>query len=89
MAATPRPRWLLSAIAAETLVGYQQPRALIEALDPCDQFESSAAHSTAIVAFKLALRLSPHDASRHGHNNVVKYIIVPAVLMATTYQPYA
>ena len=49
-------------------------RALIEALDPLDQFESSAAHSAAIMAFELAALLSPwaRDASLHGDDDVVK-----------------
>ena len=40
-------------VAEETLVGYRQMRALIETLDPFDQFESSAAHLMAIMAFGL------------------------------------
>ena len=60
-------------IAAEILVVYRRMRALIEALDPLDQFESSAAHSAAIVAFELAALLSPwaRDASLHGDDDVV------------------
>ena len=48
--------------------------ALIEALDPCDQFESSAAHSAAIMAVELAAMLSPSagEASLHGDDDVVK-----------------
>ena len=46
----------------------------MKALDPVDQFESSVAHSVAIVAFDLAALLSPlaGDASLYGNNNVVK-----------------
>ena len=39
----------------------------MKALDPLDQFESSAAHSAAIKAFELA-----GDASLHCDDNVVK-----------------
>ena len=48
-------------------------RALIKALDPLDQFESSAAHSAAIMAFKLAALLVPwaRDVSLHGDDDVV------------------
>ena len=46
-------------ILAEILVGYRQMRALIEDLDPFNQFESSTAHSTFIMVFELtALSLS-------------------------------
>ena len=49
-------------------------RALIEALDPFDQIESSAAHSAAIMAFELAALSLPlaGDAGLHGDNDVVK-----------------
>ena len=46
----------------------------MKALDPVDQFESSVAHSVAIVAFDLAALLSPlaGDASLHRDDDVVK-----------------
>ena len=46
----------------------------MKALDPFDQFESSAAHSVAIKAFELAALLSPlaGDANLHRDDNVVK-----------------
>ena len=49
-------------------------RALIEALDPFYQFESSAAHSAAIMAFELAALSPPwaRDASLHRDDDVVK-----------------
>ena len=49
-------------------------RALIEGLDPLDQFESSAAHSAAIMAFKLVALPLPlaGDASLDGDDDVVK-----------------
>ena len=52
----------------------RQKRALLKALDPLDQFESSAAHSAAIMAFKLAALLLSWagDASLHGDGDVVK-----------------
>ena len=61
-------------ITTETLVDYRRIRALIETLDYVDQFESSAAHSTAIMAFKLVALSLPlaGDASLHGDDNVVK-----------------
>ena len=61
-------------IAAEILVGYKRMRALMKALDPLDQFESSAAHSAAIKAFELAALSSPlaGDASLHRDDDVVK-----------------
>ena len=45
----------------------------MKALDPLDQFESSAAHSAAIMAFELAALSSPwaRDASLHGGDDVV------------------
>ena len=56
-------------IAAEILVGYRRMRALRKALDPLDQFKSSAAHSPAIKAFELVASLSPlaGDASLPDH----------------------
>ena len=49
-------------------------KALIEAIDPFDQFESLVAHLVAIVAFELAALLSPlaGDASLHGDDDVAK-----------------
>ena len=49
-------------------------RDLIEALDLFNQFESSAAHSGAIVAFKLAALLSllADNTSLNDDDNVVK-----------------
>ena len=46
----------------------------MKALDPLDQFESSAAHSAAIKTFELAALLSPlaGDASLHRDDDVVK-----------------
>ena len=60
-------------------------RALIEALDTPNQFESSAAPSTA--GFKLATLLSPlaGDASLNGDNNALKSTIIMVVIVATTY----
>ena len=48
-------------------------RALIEALEPSDQFESSAAHPVAIRGFELAaLSLSSAGgASLHGDNYIL------------------
>ena len=65
-------------------------RAPLKALDPLDQFESSTAHSAAIMAFELAAlpSLSAGDASLHGDNDVVKYTIVTAISMATTCRSY-
>ena len=56
---------------AEILV---RMRALIEALDPLDQFKNLARHLTTIMNFELAvlsLQLTG-DASLHRDNNVVK-----------------
>ena len=66
-------------------------RALIEALNPIDQFKSSAAHSAAIMAFELAALPLPSagDASLHGDDDVVKQTIVTAIPMATTYRSYS
>ena len=66
-------------------------RALIEALDPPDQFERSAAHSAAIVAFVLAALLPPSagDASLDGDDDGVKKSIILAIPMATSYRPYS
>ena len=63
--------------------------ALIKALDPADQFESSAAHSAAIVAFDLAALSLPSagDTSLHSDDDVIKYTIVTAISMATSYRP--
>ena len=46
----------------------------MKALDPLDQFESSAAHSAAIKAFELAASLLPlaGDTSLHRDDDVVK-----------------
>ena len=46
----------------------------MKALDPLDQFESSAAHSAAIMAFELAALSSPlaGDVSLHRDNDDVK-----------------
>ena len=46
----------------------------MKALDPLDQFESSAAHSAAIKTFELAALLSSlaGDASLHRDDDVVK-----------------
>ena len=48
--------------------------AVTKALDALDKFESSAAHSAAIMAFKLAALLLPWagDASLHGDDDMVK-----------------
>ena len=48
-------------------------RALIKALDPLDQFESSAEHSAAIMAFELAALVLPwaRNASLYGDDDVV------------------
>ena len=66
-------------------------RALIEALDPPDQFKSSATHSAAIVAFVLIALSSPSadDASLNGNNDGVKKSIILAIPMATSYRPYS
>ena len=66
-------------------------RALIKALGPLDQFKSSGAHSSAILAIESAALLSPltGDDSLHGGNDVVKQTIVTVVLMATTYRYYS
>ena len=62
-------------IAAKTLVGYRRMRALIEALIPLDQFKILAAHSAAIMAFKLAALSSSlslaGNASLRGYDDVV------------------
>ena len=59
----------------------------MKALEPLDQFESSAAHSAAIIAFVLTALLSPSagDASLYGDNDVANLTIVTAMLMVTTY----
>ena len=46
----------------------------MKALDPLDKFESSAAHSAAIMALELATlsSLLAGDASLHCDENVVK-----------------
>ena len=66
-------------------------RALIEALEPHDQFKSSAAHSAAIVAFVLVALSSPlaGDDSLDGDDDRVKKSIVLAIPMATCYRPYS
>ena len=48
--------------------------AIIEVLDPFNLFESSAAHSAAIMAFELAALSSlwARDASLHRGDDVVK-----------------
>ena len=48
--------------------------ALIEALDPCDQFKSLTVHLAAIMAVELAALLSPSagEASLHSDDDVVK-----------------
>ena len=63
----------------------------MKALDPLDQFESSAAHSMAIVAFVLTALLSPlaGDASLDGDDDEVKYTIITVILMVTTYRSYS
>ena len=63
----------------------------MKALDPLDQFESSAAHLAAIVAFVLAALLSPlaGDASLDGDDDGVKKSIILAIPMATSYRPYS
>ena len=74
-------------ITAEILVGSKQTRPLIEALDHFEQFESSVAHSAAIMAFELAALPSSltGDVSLHYDNNVVKQIIITVISMATMY----
>ena len=64
-------------------------RALIEALNPPDQFKSSAAHSADIVAFVLVALSSPSagDASLNGDDDGVKKSIILAIPMATSYRP--
>ena len=59
----------------------------MKALDPLDQFESSAAHSAAIMALELAALSLPlaGDTSLHRDDNVVNSNIVTAIPMATTY----
>ena len=59
----------------------------MKALDPLDQFESSAACSAAIMALELAALLSPlaGDTSLHRDDDVVNSNIVTAIPMATTY----
>ena len=66
-------------------------RALIKALDPPDQFKSSAAHSAAIVAFVLVALSSPlaGDDSLDGDDDRVKKSIILAISMATSYRPYS
>ena len=54
-------------IAAEILVGYRRMRALMKALDPLDQFESSAAHSAAIKA-GVASRWRRQSDQNKSHN---------------------
>ena len=63
-------------------------RVRIEALDPLDQFKSSAAHPAAIMAFELVtLSLSSADnASLYDDDDVVKWTIVTAISMATIYR---
>ena len=62
-------------------------RALIEALNPFDQFESSAAHSATIMTFKLTALLSwwAGASSLHRDGNVAKYAIVTANPMMRKY----
>ena len=61
-------------IAAEILIGCKQTRALTEPLNPFDQFESSAAHSAAIMVFILTALSSTWagNASLHREDSVVK-----------------
>ena len=72
----------------EILVGCGRVRALIEALKPLDKFESSTAHSAAIMAFELVPLPSPlaGDASLHRGGGVVKLTILTVISMATTYR---
>ena len=48
--------------------------ALTKALDPFNQFEGSAAHSVAIMAFDLVILASPWagNTSLHGDDDVAK-----------------
>ena len=76
----------------EVLVGQRQRRALIKALDPFDQFKSSAAHLVVIMAFELVALLLPSagNACFHGdEDEVVKLTIMSAIPMVTTYRSYS
>ena len=49
-------------------------RALIEALEPVDWFESLTVYSAAVMVFELATLLSPWagESTLHNDNNVVE-----------------
>ena len=88
MAATPQP-WLLLPYCGGSTHCLAANEGSNESARPPDQFESSAAHLAAIVAFRFGRFLVAIGWQRqlHGNKKVTKYTIVTTIPMATTYCP--